>query len=191
MNQELSQLINELHAVSTDAGSSFGQLTTQQLNWKPLPDEWSVAQCLDHLVASNEGFIPIIQKVKRGEYKHSFKERVPVLPRVFGSLVLNAVKPETKRKLKASKPFQPSSSEIGGDIVSRFQAQQKQIAEHMRSTEALDLREIIITSPIASFVTYSLFDGYQIIVAHDQRHVAQAKRVMAREGFPAGVPEAS
>ena len=159
-------------------------MTTQQLNWKPSPDEWSVAQCLDHLISSNKGFIPIIKKVKQGEHKPSFKERVPVLPRLFGSLVLNAVKPETKRKLKASKPFQPSSSEIGGDIVSQFQAQQKQIAEHMRSTEALDLRKIIITSPIANFVMYSLFDGYRIIVAHDQRHVAQAKRVMTREGFP-------
>ena len=184
VNQELSQLIDELNAVSTDARSTFGQLTTQQLNWKPSPDEWSVAQCLDHLIASNRGFIPIIQKIKRGEYKHSLKERVPALPRVFGSLVLNAVKPETQRKLKASKPFQPSSSEIGGDIVSQFEAQQRQIAEHMRSTEALNLRKIIITSPIASFVVYSLFDGYRIIVAHDQRHVAQAKRVMAREGFP-------
>ena len=184
MNQELSRLIDDLHAVATDAGSSFGQLTTQQLNWKPSPDEWSVAQCLDHLIASNKGFIPIIQEIKRGEYKHSLKERVPVLPRFFGSLVLNAVKPETQRKLKATKPFQPSSSEFGGDIVSQFQAQQKQIAEHMRSTETLDLRKIIITSPVASFVTYSLFDGYRIIVAHDQRHVAQAKRVMARAGFP-------
>jgi len=184
MNQELSRLIDDLHAVATDAGSSFGQLTTQQLNWKPSPDEWSVAQCLDHLIASNKGFIPIIQEIKRGEYKHSLKERVPVLPRFFGSLVLNAVKPETQRKLKATKPFQPSSSEFGGDIVSQFQVQQKQIAEHMRSTETLDLRKIIITSPVASFVTYSLFDGYRIIVAHDQRHVAQAKRVMARAGFP-------
>jgi len=184
MNPELSRLIDDLNAVSADAGSSFGQLTTQQLNWKPSPDEWSVAQCLDHLISSNEGFIPIVKKVKQGEHKPSFKERVPVLPRLFGSLVLNAVKPETKRKLKASKPFQPSSSEIGGHIVSQFQAQQKQIAEHMKSTEALDLGKIIITSPVASFVTYSLFDGYRIIVAHDQRHVAQAKRVMSREGFP-------
>jgi hypothetical protein len=184
VNPELSQLIHDLHAVSADAGSTFGQLTTEQLNWKPSASEWSVAQCLEHLLVSNEGFIPIIKKVKRGEYKRSFKERLPVLPRLFGSLVLNAVKPETPRKLKAGKSFEPSTSEIAPDIVSRFEAQQKVIAEHMGSTEELDLRKIIITSPVASFVTYSLFDGYQIIVAHDQRHVAQAKRVMTREGFP-------
>ena len=184
MNQELSNLIDELHAVSTDAGSSFGQLTTQQLNWKPSPDEWSVAQCLDHLITSNQGYIPIFNKLHRGEYKRSLKERLPVLPGLFGSLVLNAVKPETKRKLKAGKGFQPASSEISSDIVSRFEAQQKQIGELMKSNHELNLREVIITSPVLSIVTYSLLNAYRIIVAHDQRHVAQAKRVMAREGFP-------
>ena len=184
MNQELSQLIDDLHAVTTDAESSFGQLTTQQLNWKPLPNEWSVAQCLDHLITSNQGFIPIFNKINRGEYKRSFKERLPVLPGVFGSLVLNAVKPETKRKLKAGKGFEPASSEIAADIVSRFETQQKQISELMKLTHELNLREVIITSPVLSIVTYSLFDAYRIIVAHDQRHVAQAKRVMLRDGFP-------
>lgn len=186
MNPGLSQLIDDLNAVAADARSTFGQLTTQQLNWKPSPAAWSVAQCLDHLFTSNAGYIPIIDKIKRGEYKRSFKERLPLVPRIFGSLVLNAVKPEGQMKLKARTDFAPSSSEIGADIVSRFEAQQKQIAEQMRSTDELDLRKIIITSPVASFVTYSLFNGYQIIVAHDQRHLAQAKRVMAREGFPKG-----
>ncbi len=184
MNQELSQLIDELNAVATDSRSSFGQLTTQQLNWKPSPDEWSVAQCLDHLIVSNDQFVPLINRVKRGEYKPSLKERVPLLPRFFGPLVLRAVRPQGQRKFKATKPFQPATSEIGGDIVSRFGTQQKQIAEQMKSTDNLDLQKIIVTSPIASFVVYSLFDAYRIIVAHDQRHVAQAKRVMAREGFP-------
>lgn len=184
MNAELSQLIHDLDAVAADAKSSFGQLTTEQLNWKPSSSEWSVAQCLDHLIASNQGYIPIINEVNRGEYKRSLQERLPVLPGVFGSLVLNAVKPETKRKLKAGKGFEPASSEIGADIVSRFETQQKQISELMKTTHELNLRKIIITSPVLSIVTYSLFDAYRIIVAHDQRHVAQAKRVTARDGFP-------
>lgn len=184
MNEGLPQLIDELHALSADAGSTFGQLTNEQLNWKPSPDEWSVAQCLEHLVVSNEGFLPLIEKVQRGEHTASLKERLPVLPRLFGSLVLGAVRPEGQRKYKASKPFQPATSGVAGDIVSRFEAQQKLIAAGMKSTEGIDLRKVIITSPVASFVTYSLFDAYRIVVAHDQRHVGQAKRVMAREGFP-------
>jgi len=48
----------------------------------------------------------------------------------------------------------------------------------------LDLRKVIITSPVASFATYSLLDAYKILVAHERRHMTQAKRVMETDGFP-------
>lgn len=54
----------------------------------------------------------------------------------------------------------------------------------MTASENIDLEKTIITSPVAAFVTYSVLDGYRIIVRHGQRHLAQAKRVMEVEGFP-------
>ena len=34
------------YAVSTE----FGKLDSQELNWKPNPDTWSIAQNLDHII---------------------------------------------------------------------------------------------------------------------------------------------
>lgn len=184
MNEELPQLINGLRAVSADARTSFGTFTRAQLNWKPSPDEWSVAQCLDHLITSNSGYLPLIKRIISGAHKTSLKERLPLLPRLFGPIVLKAVQPQSTRKFKAGKNFEPASSTIDPDIVARFESQQNELAEQMKLSEKLDLRKIIITSPVASFVTYSLLDAYRIVVAHDERHVAQAKRVTHREGFP-------
>ena len=184
MNEELPQLINDLRAVAADARTSFGTLTPAQLNWKPSPTEWSVAQCLDHLITSNSGYLPLIKSVISSEHKTSLKERLPLLPRFFGPMVLKVVQPQSQRKLKAGRNFQPSSSAIDPDIILRFASQQNELADQMKLSDKLDLRKIIITSPVASFVTYSLLDGYRIIVAHDQRHVAQAKRVTNRDSFP-------
>jgi len=184
MNQELAQLIDQLNRVSQEAIDSFRALSVEQLNWKPSANEWSVAQCFEHLIVSNAGFLPLIDKVARGEHKPSLKERVPVLPRFFGTMVLKAVQPQGQRKYKAGRGFQPSTSSISSDIITRFKTQQSELAERMRSTENLNLRNIIVTSPVASFVTYSLLDAYRIVVAHEQRHLAQAKRVTARNGFP-------
>lgn len=181
MDKELSQLIDELESIKREARTSFGQLTEEQLNWKPTPEEWSVGQCLDHLIVSNVGFFPVMGQVAVGQYTPSFKERLPILPRLFGYLVLNAVKPLTPRKFKARPAFQPASSNISPDIISRFETHQSEVVEHMKSTDGIDLHKTIITSPIASFITYSLFNAYQIIVAHEQRHLAQAKRVLERQ----------
>ena len=184
MNAELPQLINELGKVSNEARSNFGSLSTERLNWKPSAEQWSVAQCLEHLIVTNKDYFPVIEKIARGDYKPTLQERLPLLPTLFGSLILKAVQPQSQRKFKAGKAFQPSSSEISGDIVSRFEQHNKVVAAHLMSTERFDLRKIIITSPIGPFATYSLLDGYRIVVAHEQRHLEQAKRVTAREGFP-------
>ena len=184
VNAELSQLIDGLNRVSEEANDSFSSLTPEQLNWKPATNEWSIAQCFEHLIVSNAGYLPLIERIARGDHKPSMKERVPGLPRFFGTMVLRAVQPQGQRKYKAGAGFQPSTSSIDSDIITRFTTQQAQLAERMQSTADLDLRSIIVTSPVASLVTYSLLDAYRIVVAHEQRHLGQAKRVTTSAGFP-------
>jgi len=186
MNEELPKLIDDAKQIAEGAQNTFGSLTNEQLNWKPNAESWSVGQCFEHLIVINSSYFPLLEKLARGEYKPSLKERLPILPKFFGKLVINAVKPETERKLKASPKFQPSSSAIDGDIIEKFVKHQQEIIEHIKNTAHLDLSKIVITSPVASFVIYSLWDGYKIIVTHEQRHIAQARRVMEMSGFPNG-----
>jgi hypothetical protein len=54
----------------------------------------------------------------------------------------------------------------------------------MRKTEKLPLSTMIITSPVAAFVTYSLKDAYTIMALHNRRHFNQAKRVTEAAEFP-------
>jgi hypothetical protein len=184
MNEELPKLIDEAHANGEDAQKNFGQLSAEQLNWKPKADEWSVAQCFNHLIVINAANFPRIEQIANGEYKPSLKERLPLLPRFFGSMILKAVQPRAKHKFKAATKFEPASSAIGGDIIAKFKAHQEEVIDHMKMTKRLNLRKVIITSPAASFATYSLLDAYKILVAHERRHMAQASRVMETDGFP-------
>jgi hypothetical protein len=184
MNEELPKLIDEAHAIAEDAQKVFGHLGREQLNWKPKADEWSVAQCFDHLIVTNAGNFPRIEKIENGEYKPSLKERLPLLPRVFGSMILKAVQPQAKHKFKADPRFLPASGAISGDIIAKFKAHQEEVIQHMKMTKRVNLRKVIITSPVVSFATYSLLDAYKILVAHERRHMGQAGRVMETDGFP-------
>ncbi len=186
MNEELPKLIDEAHANAEDAQKNFGQLSAEQLNWKPKADEWSVAQCFDHLIVINARNFPRMEQIANGEYKPSLKERLPLLPRFFGSMILKAVQPQAKRKFKADPRFEPASSAISGDIIAKFKAHQEEVIDYMKRTKRLNLKKVIITSPVASFATYSLLDAYRILVAHERRHMAQASRVMETDGFPKG-----
>ena len=183
LKADLPSLITTANNTADEAQSTFGRLTAAQLNWKPSPERWSVAQCFDHLLTTNKGYFPEIDNVLAGK-KRKFWERVPVLPGLMGKLLIKAVDPASTRKVKAPKVFQPAQSDISGSVINDFVAQQATIIEKMKATEHLDLERINITSPVASVVTYSLMDTYRVIVVHNRRHFEQARRVTEESGFP-------
>jgi hypothetical protein len=185
--EHLSGLVSAAYAIADETLAGFGGFTVPQLNWKPGADQWSVAQCFDHLVTANESFFPIFEKVLSGEKKNTFWESLPWLPAFWGKMLIKAVAPESKRKLKAPKIFHPSSSNVDGAIIGRFVDQQNQVIRYMKATEDLDLEKIKISSPVTHLITYSLMDAYRIIITHEKRHLLQAMRVSERDGFPKGI----
>lgn len=180
---ELATVIAAANDVASDAKSVFGNLSVTQLNWKPSPDRWSVGQCFEHLITSNAAYFPVVDGVLAGR-KRTFWERMPVLPGLAAKMLIKALDPASTRKVKAPKKFQPAQSDIPGSVIDDFVAQQGQIVEKMKATEHLDLERVIITSPVASVVTYSLMDAYRIMVVHERRHFQQAKRVTEETAFP-------
>src|SRR5215216_3418295 len=108
---DLPGLIAAVNLVASEAKSTFGHLTASQLNWKPSAERWSVAQCFEHLLTSNKGYLPIVEGVLARK-KRTFWERMPVIPGLAGGLLIKSLDPATTRKLKAPKSFQPAQSDI-------------------------------------------------------------------------------
>lgn len=184
MNDELSKLIIEVESIAENAQMRFGDLKAEQLNWKQSAESWSIGQCFDHLIVTNESEFPAIERVIKGEHKNPFWSKVPFLTDFWGGFVLKAVKPENTKKTKNPKVFSPSASTIDANIINRFVEHQQKVGELMRATKDSDLTKIVISSPVAAFVTYRLSDAYKIVVLHEWRHFRQAERVMQAEGFP-------
>src|SRR5262245_57737017 len=155
-NLTLPQIYDEADAIAGDAKTLFSQLNSQQLNWKPAADSWSVAQCIEHLIKINREYFPVFDRIVRGEGRRSLLHNLPFLPAVFGRLIIQALSPNSHQKLKAPAVARPSSSSIDPQIVERFVAHQRELLAKMRSLEKRDPAEIIITSPLASVVVYSL-----------------------------------
>ena len=103
---------------------SFSKLSTEQLNWKPNEQTWSIAQNIDHLIVINETYPPVIKAVRAGEYKLPFMGRLGFMVNFLGKTVLNAVQPDRKKKMKTFPIWEPTKSEIKPDILSRFEKHQ-------------------------------------------------------------------
>jgi len=180
----LAEIVNKLDSLANNVEHRLGGLSPEQLNWKPSPDQWSIAQCLEHLIITNRPYIPTFEQILSNEKQTTAWERLPFLPGFFGRFLIKALDPDSKRKVKAPKIFQPSLSKIDSKIIPEFISQEKRIATLMKALADRDLEKQRVTSPVSRVVTYSLFDAFRIILVHEQRHFAQAERVMASKDFP-------
>jgi hypothetical protein len=160
-------------------------LSEEQLNWRPAPEKWNIAQCLDHLtVTSNKFDAYFTAALTRGRKKKPVSAGLVYRPSLMGGWLIKQVNPETGRSLPAPRIFRPSeSSNIHGALES-FLQQQERFIKFVRETEGVDYNETRLRSPVTPLMRYSLADAFVITVVHGRRHLAQARRVRETPGFP-------
>ncbi len=179
----MSEIISELETISADAQKTFGNLSPAQINWRPSTEGWSVGQCFEHLIKTNELFYSDLDKISDGARRNSFLENYSPLSGFFGNLLINSLKKD-ERKFKAPSQKIVPPSDVDAEIVRNFTAHQAELIEKIKRIEKADWNKIKITSPFMKLMTYKLSDGFCVVIEHEKRNFRQAKRVIETEGFP-------
>lgn len=180
----LLPLLQQLDENTQRVRGLFDGLNSEQLNWKPAPDSWSVGQCLDHLLVGNKKYFDLFRSLASQAYKPSLWAKISPFSASIGKMLLNGTTPDATKKMKAPKVFQPSQSTISADIVSRFLDHQSELKGLMERMDMWADHRVVIASPAASMLTYQLDTCLTIIVQHETRHINQAERVLNHAEFP-------
>lgn len=182
-NQYLSNIINRLDRVTTGVTREFKDLNERQINWKYIPDTWSIGQCLDHIIVTNEKYMPKISLIAEGKKDTGIGTKIPLLPRLIGKFITKSVGPDAKMKVKAPKIFLPQTGNIRSDIVNEFQKHQNKLKDLILRSDNTDHEKTLITSPVSGFFGLYMVDAINIITLHEERHFQQAMRVLKNEAF--------
>jgi hypothetical protein len=180
----LQTIVAESRKNSEAARKLVNGLSENQLNWKPAPDKWSIAQCLEHLTVSSAGFDQYFARaVAQGRERRTASDLPAYRPTLMGGWLIKQLLPETTRKLPAPKIFRPAASEVSG-AAEKFLEQQERFLEFVRQAEGIDYNRTRLRSPVTPLMRYSLADAFVLTVVHAQRHLGQARRVRETPGFP-------
>jgi DinB superfamily len=155
---------------------STKNLSPTQLQFKPAPDRWSVAECLEHIVIVEAFILSTINSTLQqppGSFKSAMSDDV----------LDERLKKATERatRVKAPANLEPTGRRPHDQLHSEFDAARKRTAEFVSSTNA-PLRQSGFPHPILGNL-----DCYQwvlLIGGHGERHRAQAEEVMADANFP-------
>lgn len=176
------KLVSDLDKADAAARQLIEGLSTEQLNWRPAPESWSVGQCLDHLRAMNDVYLPPMARALDGKPKGTTDE---IRPGLFGSFFLkNFVEPSEKsKKVKAPKKIAPAP-QVDGNVLAELLAGNENMRRLIERADEYDVNRIRFRNPFIPLIRFTVGTGLTIVVRHQHRHLLQAERVRAAAGFP-------
>ncbi|NJL28718.1 MAG: DinB family protein [Thermoanaerobaculia bacterium] len=176
---DIQKLLQELDAAERDAETLVAGLSEAQGTWRPKPEAWSVAECLDHLATTNRWYVSAMQEPAERALRDGRNRRGPAKPGWLGGFFVSMIEPPPKwwTKGRAPRKIQPRPSPPLGATFANFIAGQAEVRTFLRTYAAIDLAGVRFPNPFIRGVRFSLATGLNVITAHERRHLLQAWRV--------------
>jgi hypothetical protein len=181
---ELDSYADQLLSIRQDATGLMSSLSDEQFNWNPSPDRWSLAGCFDHLnLSAAQLFIPAIDAAIATARTNGLKGHGPFVYSAFERWCVRTNDAPPRMRFKAPRPVQPAAGKPVDAVRAEFLRWQDEFGRRLREADGLDLRRARHKSPIP-LVKWSLGTFFQMMLAHERRHIWQARQVRQNPAFP-------
>jgi len=174
----ITELLDRTELVKASS-QLFFRLSDDQLHHRPGPEKWSIAEIFGHLDLSHD------------QYIRSILPRITLAPDYpsdryvsgwLGDWIYEKVKPRSNGtifKLKTLKAYYASAETPDArEVLESFQRKCDALDDIMRHAATKDLQRIKVPFYLSRLVRLQLGDTLRILVAHSERHLLQAQRVM-------------
>jgi len=152
-------------------------LSAAQMSFSPGEGKWSVAQCLEHIIATEK---KMFADIKKDMDKPAQPERKAEIKSTDADIIKMIT--DRSAKYKAPKELQPAGNYAStAEALSAFMATRQAIAVYIQNASLENLRNHISDYPTGKA------DGYQnflFLAAHTARHTMQIEKVKADPAFP-------
>ena len=174
-----STLLDELREITQTNIQEVKQLLaldSEQLNYKPSSESWSILECMEHLNRYGNFYIPeITQRIKQSKHEKSDTFKTGLLGDYFAKSMLPK---EKLNKMKTFKSMNPNNSQLDASVLDTFLDQQKQLLKLLDQSENINLTKTKTAISISKLIKLRLGDTLRVVIYHNWRHVVQAKKVV-------------
>lgn len=177
----LKELETELREIISFA-ESLRDLPADEWTRKPNPKKWSVAECVSHLNIFGAHYIPLIRRGMEKKGKLTTPEKT-FNSGYWGEKLTGTMKPLPDGSIPSPMgtlgKFDPSKkNRVNAETLELFIHQREEMLDLLLEALQYPLEKIRVTSTLGPIIRFKLGDTFRFMVAHDQRHILQMKRVL-------------
>jgi len=187
MAPELEEFRAQFEALSAEADAMVAALSDAQFTWSPSSDVWSVAQGIEHLNVTARAYLPSLDEGIASAIRAGVYGSGPFTYNVLGRLMVRSMEPPPFWRFKARAIFTPPTNgqtRTRSEIMAGFRGYQVQYIDRLRQANGVDLAKAKVASPANRLLHISLGSGFALQIAHERRHLWQARQLLARPDFP-------
>lgn len=155
-----------------------------KLSYSSQDGQWSVSQILEHLNMYNRYYLPAIEKAIAPISK---EVSAWFEPGFWGNYFTKMMMPtnifEVKNKMKAMKSYTPGKGVNVETVFNEFLQHQHKLIQLLDVARRRNLNTIKIPVSISKLIRFRLGDTFRFLIAHEQRHMIQARNAIKAVGI--------
>jgi hypothetical protein len=187
--KDLSLIITELDANVNRAVALTEGLSGNQFNWHPEPGRWSIGQNLSHLIVTNGPDLFSLQRAIEAGCAEAMTGKSPFHYGFLSRKFVESMEPPVKRKFKAPSYFEPPPHLEKDPTLAEYRRISTELKRLAEAADGLHLDcvkvELSAFPPILrAMIKMPLGARFELLTAHDRRHLAQAEGVRKQSNFP-------
>lgn len=186
MHSELEAYRQQFEQITQEAKDLVQGLSEEEFNWRPAAHAWSIEECFAHLTMVGHVEAAHIERAIDQARERGLTGSGPFEYGPLERLILRETEPPVRHAMSAPKSFVPLHNQPVTGVMPTFFHVQRMLLIQIERADGLDLRRVKVVTPVSRLLRLSLGATFAQTAAHERRHIAQAKRVLAK--LPKGIP---
>jgi hypothetical protein len=174
---EIDAYRQQFQAIANEAQELTKGLDENRFNWRPAANQWSIEECLAHLITVGSKEVIALEEAIRSGKERGMTGSGPFIYGPVERFILGMTEPPIRQPVTAPMRFRPLHGQPLTAVLPTFLHLQSQLIVRAEAADGLDLRRVKVATPVSRFLRLSLGAMFAQIAAHERRHLEQARRV--------------
>lgn len=178
-SDEIADYLRQIAAIKADAAALVRGINDEQFNRQPEPGRWSAGQCLEHLNITHRAMLHRMQQAAERTRAGGRRARGPTRHGWVMRWLINSMEPPPKRRYRTGTAFVPPEHLSRDPVLTEFTRLHDDLLRLLEQLDGCDLGAEKVPSPFARWLRYKLGSAMALQLAHDRRHLWQARAAVA------------